>query len=383
MPALKPSTTGMRPMTVFAARCVCPATTRSTVVFCSLLDDPDDRALPRRRRAAVDRVGAGRRALVDHHDLDPHALRAELRRLALDPLGLVEEREARRVPGLDELRRVAHDRADHADPHAVDAEDRGRLHPRRLAAGRSSRRRWWPGTGSSRGPDAAGCARSRSRTRGCRSSWRRAPTRSPRRSPGCPAAAPSSAARRPRCRPRPAATTGLASAASSSSNSVASCPAPPTPTVVIVSSVVAAGSSCPWKSFSPMMLTGVKSSPSSMMSRRTTPWLCCGAGTPSRNAAVGARSMLRTSSASPRSIASPPARNVARMLVLDLRSCSVRDVAVLAEERRARDQRAGRRRVELVRRRARRPPGRRSGSGAPCPRSRRSARSGCSGPRPW
>ena len=70
------------------------------------------------------------------------------------------------------------------------------------------------------------------------------------------------------------------------------------------------------------MFTGVKSSPSSMMSRRTTPWLCCGAGMPSRNAAVGARSMLRTLRAVPRSMSSPPARNVARMFVFERRSCT-------------------------------------------------------------
>ena len=47
------------------------------------------------------------------------------------------------------------------------------------------------------------------------------------------------------------------SASASSSNIVASCAAPPTGTVVIVSSVVVAAANWPWKSFSPMMLTGV------------------------------------------------------------------------------------------------------------------------------
>ena len=91
--------------------------------------------------------------------------------------------------------------------------------------------------------------------------------------------------------------------------------------------------------------------PSSSRSRRTTPWLCCGAGMSSRNAAVGARSMLRTPRRCRARSPSPPARNVARMFVLRLEVLHVGHVAVLAEERRARDQRAGRRRVELVRRR--------------------------------
>ena len=112
------------------------------------------------------------------------------------------------------------------------------------------------------------------------------------------------------------------SAAASSSNIVASWAAPPTGTAVFVSIVVAAGSSWPWKSFSPTMFTARTSSPSSRMPRRTMPWLFCGTGTPSRKAAVGARSMLRTLRATPRSIRLPPARNVARMFVFERRSCT-------------------------------------------------------------
>ena len=110
------------------------------------------------------------------------------------------------------------------------------------------------------------------------------------------------------------------SAASSSSNSVASCAAPPT-VAVRPSIVVVVCSSCPWKSFSPMIGTGVYFARALRMSRRTTPWACAGSGIPSRNAAVGARSMLRTLRAVRCRIAGPPARNVARMFVLVDRSC--------------------------------------------------------------
>ena len=191
--------------------------------------------VPRRGGVAVDAVGAGDCPLVDDHDLDLHAPATEPARLALDPLGLVEERQARRVAGLDQLRRVANDRADDADPHAVDAEDLRGPHPVGRRARWPSRRRWWPGTGSSPGPGAAGSARSRSRTRGCRSSWRRAPTRSPRRSPGCPAAAPSSAARRRRCRPRPAAASCRAGRRPPRRTSSRAAPAPPTPSAMPLS----------------------------------------------------------------------------------------------------------------------------------------------------
>ena len=110
------------------------------------------------------------------------------------------------------------------------------------------------------------------------------------------------------------------SASSSSSNSVASCDAPPTPTVC-PSIVVVVCSSCPWKSFSPMIGTGVYFLRAFRMSRRTTPCACAGSGTPSRNAAVGATSMLRTLRAVRWAIAGPPARNVARMFVFVDRSC--------------------------------------------------------------
>jgi hypothetical protein len=109
------------------------------------------------------------------------------------------------------------------------------------------------------------------------------------------------------------------SRAASSSNIVASAPAPPTDTAR-PSIVAVVGSSWPWKSFSPTSETRLYLlRPSSIRSRRTTPWLCPGDGMSSRKAAVGARSMLRTRRTTPRSMASPPAMNVARMFVLAAR----------------------------------------------------------------
>ncbi len=70
-----------------------------------------------------------------------------------------------------------------------------------------------------------------------------------------------------------------------------------------------------------MIGTGVYFLRALRMSRRTTPCACAGSGTPSRNAAVGATSMLRTLRAVRCAIAGPPARNVARMFVFVDRSC--------------------------------------------------------------
>ena len=229
MPALKPSTTGMRPMTVFAARCVWPAITRSTVVFCSLSTIP---------MIGPSHGAAGRPSIALAPAVAPSWMtttctrtpwRAELRRLAL---GSARPRRGTSrpavLPGLTSsgVLRTTEPMTPTRTPLTRKTVGRS---PSSRARGRSpSRRCWSPGTGSSPAPGAAGSARSRSRTRGCRSSWRRAPTRSPRRSPGCPAAAPSSAARRRRCRRPPAAAYWPGRASASSSNIVASCAAPPT-----------------------------------------------------------------------------------------------------------------------------------------------------------
>ena len=129
---------------------------------------------------------------------------AEALRLGLDPRRLVEELEAGRRAGGDELRRVLQLGADDADLDAVDREHLGGRDPRRAPCRSPSRRCSSPGTGSSPAPGASAAARRRSRTRGCRTTWRRGPTRSRRRSPACPRAGRSSAARRRRCRRRPA-----------------------------------------------------------------------------------------------------------------------------------------------------------------------------------
>ena len=60
---------------------------------------------------------------------------------------------------------------------------------------------------------------------------------------------------------------------------------------------------------------GLVAAPPLITSSRTRPWLNCGSGMPSRNASVGARSIDRGVRPCPWRSPSPPARNVARMLV--------------------------------------------------------------------
>ena len=76
-----------------------------------------------------------------------------------------------------------------------------------------SRRCWWRGTGSRPGLAAPAGGPRRSRTRGCRRTWRRGPRRSRHRSSACPRGGPSSAARRRRCRRRRGCRPGPGSAA--------------------------------------------------------------------------------------------------------------------------------------------------------------------------
>ena len=285
-----------------------------------LADDADDRALPRGRGAVVDAVGAEHGALVDHDDLHLDAAAAQLARLALDALGLVEEREARGRLRPHELGRRPDHRADHADPDAVDAEDRRGLQPVRRPAGRllDDVRREEREVGPLLvGQDALDAevelvvaeARGVEAPRVLDVDRRHVlEQRRVRRRRADVVAG------RQQQRP-PGERGGLLV------EHRRQLAAPPTPTSRPSIGVVV-GSSWPWKSFSPMIDTGLYLRPSSSRSRRTTPWLCCGAGMSSRNAAVGARSMLRTSSTTPRSIAVPPARNVARMFVLLSRSCT-------------------------------------------------------------
>ncbi len=96
-------------------------------------------------------------------------------------------------------------------------------------------------------------------------------------------------------------------------NIVPSAAAPPTE-ALIPSNATVVGSSWPWKSFSPTMPMSLRPEPPFTISVRTRPWLCCGIGTPRRNASVGARSMERALTVRWTMFA-PPAMNVARMLM--------------------------------------------------------------------
>ena len=120
---------------MLAIRCVWPGDHEVDRRPRQAFDDAADAAVPRRARRVADRVGADRRALVDDHDLDVDALAAQVVGLALDALGLVEEQQARGVARGDQLRRLLGRGADHADPDAVDLEHVGRLDPGRLLVG--------------------------------------------------------------------------------------------------------------------------------------------------------------------------------------------------------------------------------------------------------
>ena len=107
----------------------------------------------------------------------------------------------------------------------------------------------------------------------------------------------------------------------SSSNMVARNPAPPTVALRALSKTRVVGSSWPWKSLSPMTPSDLTDRLLAMIGSSTLPWLCCGTGMRSRNASVGAMSIDRTCGV-PRTIPSPPAMNVERMLTLSAVSCT-------------------------------------------------------------
>ena len=74
---------------------------------------------------------------MDHHDLDFDPSPAQLLRLELEALGLVEEQQALGGAGADELGRRPDDRTEDTDPDAVDVEDlRGAVQPVGRLAGR-------------------------------------------------------------------------------------------------------------------------------------------------------------------------------------------------------------------------------------------------------
>ena len=209
-----PSVTRMFPRIRLDTRWVCPATIASTSVSCRASAMSDDRAVPRNAGVFRDRVGPVGGALVDHHHLHLDALPAQLAATPRGSVGLVGRNFRPAVaPGRDEFGGVLQAGADDADLDAVDGEHGRRGAPSRGPRRCPRRRCSWPGTGSSPDPGASSGVRRRSRTRGCRRTWRPVPTRSPHRWPACPAAAPSSAGRRRRCRRRRAAAAGPGRAA--------------------------------------------------------------------------------------------------------------------------------------------------------------------------
>ena len=343
----------------------------------------DDRALPRPPRLAVDRVGAEHGALVDDDDLHLDARAAQPLGLAL---GCARPRRGTARPcggaGRTSSGVVLTVGADDADAHAVDAEAPSTASSQSgaspvasstMLADRNGKlaRAWW--------------ARMRSTPKS--NSWlpKLVASRPHAFSTSIAGLSSSSAefgGDAPTLSPAASSSVGPGSDAASSSNIVASCAAPPTVTL------------SPSIDRRRLVELAVEVVQPDDRQRRVARARCragraarrpgCAAA-PGRRAGTppsGARSMLRTSRATPRSIAVPPARNVARMFVLLVEVLHVGHVAVLAEERRAGDQRARRGGVELVRRRRRRRRGRRCASGAPC-RPCCPGRWGCGGPRPW
>ena len=198
-----PSVTRMSPTIRLETRWVWPTIIASTVVSWSALAMSRIGPTHGAPGGVADRVEPDVRALVDDHDLDLHAQLAQALGFGLDPGRLGQERQPGRGAGRDELGRVLELGADDADLDAVDGEHDRRRDPDGRLAGR--------GLDDVRGqerevravPAARAAGSRRSRTRGCRTTWRRGPRRSRRRSSACPPAARSSAARRRRCRRRP------------------------------------------------------------------------------------------------------------------------------------------------------------------------------------
>ena len=253
-----PSVTRMSPTIRLDTRWVCPATMASTVVSGSeLVGDGHDRAVPRRPAACRRRRWSRSRCPRGSRRPGPGRPGA---RAARDSAGSArragQERQALGRPGPHQLRRGLQRGADHADLDAVDAEhDRRRDPVGRLAGGLLDD---VGGEEREVGPFlvASAAVRRRSRTRGCRTRWRRAPRRSRRRWPGMSSSRPEFGGDAPTLSPPASSSAGPGSVAASSSNIVARNAAPPTVALSpSVSSVV--GSSWPWKSLSPMIVSGV------------------------------------------------------------------------------------------------------------------------------
>ena len=192
--------------------------------------------------------------------------------------------------------------------------------------------------------------RRRSRTRGCRRTWRRGPRRSRHRSPACPRAGPSWPATRRRCRRRRAAAPGRAARRpprrTSSPAAPRRRPVRCSPSIVqrrrIELAVEVVEADERHERARPAVLQQVEPHHALAVLR-----LGHAQQVRDRRREVDRAHAV---DACPRPMPSPPARNVARMLMLCVEVLHVGHVAVLAEERRERDERARGRRVELVRR---------------------------------
>ena len=367
-------------------RWVWPASIASTVVSWSASAIVDDRAVPR-RPAALPSTGFCPMAvpswITTTWTLTPCC--AQPLGLGLDPSAPRRRNVSPAVaPARDQLGRVLQLDADHADLHAVDGEDRACPAPSRGSAGRRLDDVGAPGTGSWPAPGAAAAGRRRSRTRGCRRTWRPGPRRSRRRWPACPRAGRSSAGEAPTLSPeaRRSAVAGqlrgllvehrrqLRRAADRH--------------VRCRRSVSVVGSSWPWKSVRPTIETSVQRLAALERrpgSTRALAVLRLGDAQQVRDASAPGRSCAGRSTVA---LGDAVAAGDERRAHVDVggQVLHVRHVAVLAEEGRAGDQRAraSPRRTGTAGRRRR--PGRRCGSGAPCRRCC-PGRSGCSAPRPW
>ena len=164
----------------------------------------------------------------------------------------------------------------------------------------------------------------------------------------CPRGGPSSAAMRRRCHHRPAA--GPARAAGcflveqrrqdALRRRLARCDA-------VDGSVV--GSSWPWKSLRPMIEIGLTAFAPLTISSRTRPWLCCGSGI-AEQVGEGRREVDRPRRDLPLAIALPTGQEGRAHVDVVGEVLDIGHVAVLTEEQRPRDERAGRGGIELVRR---------------------------------
>ena len=157
-----------------------------------LIRDVEDRTPPGHASRIANRVLADVRPLVGDHDLDLDAERLEA--LGLSPIAGPRARTSG-PPSLPRTRAQAFKSSAPMTPTGIplmlntaDGVTQSGNSPV------ASSMMFVARNGSSPAPGASGVVRPRSRTRGCRRTWRPGPTRSRRRSPACPRATPSSVA---------------------------------------------------------------------------------------------------------------------------------------------------------------------------------------------